>query len=109
MVRPYPAFVPESVVICVVAVEINVEPILVGGVPLLLLHILECPEASAYMVEYTVQYDLHTVFMETLAYVCKVIVRSETAVDLFEIPGIVAVIVRFEDWIQKDRIYAKIP
>src|SRR5699024_6101026 len=47
----FPAFIPETVVIAAVAVKIDDEPVLVWRIPLLFLHIFECPESSSDMVE----------------------------------------------------------
>jgi hypothetical protein len=104
-----PALVPEAVVVAVIAVEVDMEPVFVRGVILLLLYILKRPESASHMVEYTVQHDLHTVLVETLADVGKVFVGTETAVDLLEIPRVIAVVVRFEDRVEQDGIDAKIP
>ena len=104
-----PALIPEAVVIAVIAAEVDMEPVFVRGIALFLQYILERPESASHMVENTVQYDLHTVLVETLADVGKVFVGTETAVDLLEIPRIIAVVVRFEDRVEQDGIDAKIP
>ena len=58
-----PALVPEAVVVVGIAVEADVEPVLIGAVPLLLLHVPEGPEAPAHMVEDSVQHhpDQHEI------------------------------------------------
>ncbi len=60
------------------------------------------------MVEYTIQDNLHSMLMKAFAYVCEVLVGAKPAVDLFEVTGVIAVIVGFEDWVQQDRVHAKI-
>ena len=89
----FPAFVPKSVVVSAVTVKVNMEPVFIRGVPFLLLNILKSPESASYMVKDTVQDDLYTVLVKTLADFCKILVRAETTVYLSEITGIIAVIV----------------
>ena len=55
------------------------------------------------MIENAVQHDLHIVVVERLTDFLKIIVRSEAAVNLFEIPRIITVVVRLKDRIQDDR------
>ena len=55
LVAALPSLVPEAVVVVGVAVKADVEPILVGAVPLFLLHVLERPKAAAHVVEHAVQ------------------------------------------------------
>ena len=97
LVVSFPALVPEAVVIVRIALERDVEPVLVGRVPFFLLYVSERPEAAADMVEHAVQHDLDAVLMQSLAYGCEIGVRAETAVHLSEVAGIVAVTVGFED------------
>ena len=88
-----PTLVPKAVVIAAVAAEINVEPVLVGRVPLLFLHVAECPEATAHMVKNTVEDDADAVLFERLADRLEVLVSAEAAVCLAVIPRVVAVAV----------------
>ena len=97
LVVSFPALVPEAVVIVRIALERDVEPVLVGRVPFFLLYVPERPEAAADMVEHAVQHDLDAVLMQSLAYGCEIGVRAEAAVHLSEVAGIVAVTVGFED------------
>ena len=99
----FPALVPETVVVAAVAVKVNAEPVFVGRVPFLLLYIFKCPEAPSHVIENAVQHDLHIVVVKRLTDFLKVIIRSEAAVDLFEIPRIITVVVRLKDRIQDDR------
>ena len=97
LVMAFPALVPEAVVVVRVAVERNVEPVLVRGIPLFLLYVAERPEAAADMVEHAVQHDLDAVFVQGVAHRSKVLVRAEAAVDFAEVAGVVAVAVGFKD------------
>ena len=54
LVVSFPALVPEAVVIVRIALERDVEPVLVGRVPFFLLYVPERPEAAADMVEHAV-------------------------------------------------------
>ena len=97
---PFPALVPESVIVTAVSVKINAEPVFVRRIPFFLLDIFKSPEASSYMVEYAVEHDFYIVFVERLADFPEIFVRSEAAVDFREIPCVISVIVGLEDRIQ---------
>ena len=64
LVVALPALVPEAVVIAAVAAEVYVEPVLIGRVPLPLLHVAEGPEATAHVVENAVEDDADAVFAQ---------------------------------------------
>ena len=92
-----PALVPEAVVVVGIAVEVDMEPVLVGGVPFLFLHVPEGPEAPAHMVEHAVQHHPDAVGVEDLHHLGKVLVGSQAAVHLPVVPGVVAMAVAVED------------
>ena len=104
----FPAFIPEAVIVGIIAVEINMEPVLIRGIPLLLLDILKGPESASHMVEHSVQDDLHAMCMETLADFSKILVRSKPAVYLLKITCVIAVVIRLEYRVKQDRIYSEI-
>ena len=87
------ALIPEAVIIAAVSVKINMKPILIRRIPAFLLHIFKCPESTAYMIKYTVQNNLHIMFVEILTNLCKISVRAKAAVDRTEISRIVAMII----------------
>ena len=97
---PFPAFIPEAVIIGGITVKIDAEPVFVGRIPFLLLHILKSPETAPYMVEYTVQNNLHIMCMQILADLCEILVCPKATVDFFEIAGIISMIVRFKYRVQ---------
>ena len=103
LVVSLPSFIPETVVPAAVSVKINDEPVFVRGVPFFLLNVFECPESPSDMVEDAVQHDLYVVLVQCTAYFDKILVRSQTAVDLREISCVIAVIVRLKDRIEYDR------
>ena len=82
IVMPLPALIPEAVVVIGVAVEVYVEPILVGGVPALLENVLERPESASHMIEYAVQHDLYARLVQSFADLLEILVGAEAAVDL---------------------------
>ena len=73
------------------------EPVLVGGIPFLLLHILERPETSSDVIEYAVQHNFDAVLVQRFADGGEVLVGAETAVHAAEIAGVVAVAVGFKN------------
>ena len=89
----FPSFIPETIVIRTVSVEADMEPVFIRRVPFLLLHILECPEATSNMIEYSVQHDLYIVIMQIFTDFFKVFVRSKTTVDLAEISCVIPMVV----------------
>ena len=87
-----PALIPKRVAVGTAAVKVQVlEPAAVGGVPLLLLHILKCEEFSADVVEHAVQNDTDAVFAQHGADLFERSVVAETAVDAAVVDGVVAV------------------
>ena len=92
-----PALVPEAVVVVGVAVKADMEPVLVGGIPLFLLHVPEGPKTPAHMVEHPVQHHPDAVVVEGAAHLGKVLVGAQAAVHLAVVPGVVAVAVAFKD------------
>ena len=93
----FPSFIPETVIVTAVSVKTDMEPVLVWGIPFLLLHILKCPEASSDMIEYTVQHNLYIMFMQIFTDLFKIFICTESAVDLLKISCIISMIVRFKD------------
>ena len=69
------------------------EPVLVGGIPFFLLHILERPETSSDVIEYAVQHNFDAVLVQRFADSGEVLVGAETAVHAAKIAGVVAVAV----------------
>ena len=104
-----PALVPEAVVIIAVAVEINVEPVLVGAVPLLLLHVPEGPEAPAHVVEHPIQQHPDAGIMEGPAHALQVLLRPQAAVHPVVVPGVISVAVTFEEGIEQHRVRPQLP
>ncbi len=97
VVMTLPALVPQTVVVVAVAVEIDVEPILIGRVPALFDNVAELREAPADVVENAVEHDLYSLLMQCVADFFEVIIRAESAVDLRVIAGVVAVCVRLKN------------
>ena len=58
---------------------------------MILPHIFKCPEASADMIEYTVQNDFDTVFMQSCTDFGKTFVISETVIYMIIVVGIISV------------------
>lgn len=88
-----PSLVPEPVIITAVTVEIDMEPVLVGRIPFLLLYVSKCPESSSDMVKDTVQYNFDIVIVQLPAYSPEIIIGPKPAVDLPEISCVVSMIV----------------
>ena len=61
------------------------------------------------MIENPVQHDLDAVFMKSLADVGEIFIGAQTAVDLAEVPGVIPVIVGFENRVQENGVNAKVP
>ncbi len=101
---PLPALVPEAVVVVGIAIEIDVEPVLIGGVPFVPAHVLERPETAPDMVEHTVQHDTDAAFVQMAANGGEVIVGAEAAVDQAIVTRVVAVAVRLENGGEVDGI-----
>ena len=67
-----PALVPKAVAIAGVTVKADVEPILVGRVPLALLHIAKCPKAATDVVEDGIEHHADAVGVQRLAHGGKI-------------------------------------
>ena len=67
-----PALVPKAVAVARVTVEADVEPVLVGRIPLALLHIAEGPKAATDVVEDGIEYHADAMGMQCLAHGGKV-------------------------------------
>ncbi len=104
LVVALPALVPEAVVVVGVAVEVHVEPVLVGAVPFLLLHVLEGPEAPAHVVEHPVQHHPQPGVVEGLAHLGQVLIGPQAGVCMEVVPGVVAVAVAVEDRVEQDGV-----
>ena len=91
-----PALVPKAVAVARVTIKANVEPVLVGRVPLALLHIAEGPKAAAHMVEDGVEHHADAVGMQRLAHGGKVGVPTQAAVDVAQTACVVTVAIRLE-------------
>ena len=98
----FPAFVPETVIVGTVSFKTDMEPVFIRRIPFFFLNIPKSPETTANMVKYSVQDDFDTVCMQILTDFPEIIVCAETAVNLCEIPGIVTMVVGFENRIQDD-------
>ena len=92
-----PALVPEAVVVVGIAVEADVEPVLVWRIPAFFLHVPEGPEAPAYVVEHPVDDHFDPVVVEGPAYLGKILISPQAAVNLPVVPGVVAVAVAFKN------------
>ena len=96
-----PVGVPEAVVVVGVAVEVDAEPVLIGAVPPLFLHVPEGPEPTAHVVEHPVQHHPDTGLMEGVTHLGEVLVGAQAAVQLEIIPGIIAVAVAFKQRVEE--------
>ena len=96
-----PRLVPEAVVVVGVAVKADVEPVLVGAVPALFLHIAERPKAAPHVVEHAVQQHADARRMQGGADLLQVVVGAQAAIDLVVIAGVVAVGVALEQGIEQ--------
>ena len=67
LIMAFPALIPKAVVVPVVAVKIDVEPVAVGGGFPVFQHILKRPETAAHMVEHTIQHHADAGFMQFAA------------------------------------------
>ena len=108
-VAALPAFVPETVVVVGVAVKTQVEPVLVGAVPLFLLHIAESPETAAHMVEHTVQQHPDARLVQGVHHGFQVPVGAQAAVHLRVVAGVVAVGVALKQRVEQHAGSAQFP
>ena len=107
VVVAFPAFVPEAVVVIGISVKGKMEPVLIRRVPFLLLNIPECPEASAYMIEYAVQNNFDAGFVKGVHNLLEVLVCSETLIYKSVIASVVSMSVGFENRRKVDGICAE--
>ena len=80
------------------------EPVFVGGVLPVPDHVLELGKAAAHMVEDAVQYDTDPVLMQLSAYLSEILVGSQPNIDLFVIPCIISMGIRFKQGAEINRI-----
>ncbi len=66
------------------------EPVFVAGIFTVFDHILECKEAPSGMVEHPVQHYTDPCFVQCVADLLKIFVRSQADIYLPVIPGIVS-------------------
>ena len=97
----FPALVPKAVAVARVAVKADVEPVLVGRVPLALPHIAEGPKAAAHMVEDGVEHHADAVGMQRLAHGGKVGIPTQATVDVAQAARVVAMAIGLERWIDE--------
>ena len=105
----FPALVPKAVAIAGIAVKANVEPVLVGRVPLALLHIAEGPKTAADVVEDGIEHHADAMGMQRLAYSGKVGVPTQAAVDVAQATRIVAVAIGLERRVDEHSANAEFP
>ena len=92
----FPALVPKAVAVARVAIKADVEPVLVGRVPLALLHIAEGPKATAHMVEDGVEHHADAVGMQCLAHGGKVGIPTQATVEMAQAARVVAMTIGLE-------------
>ena len=91
-----PALVPKAIAIARVAVKADVEPILVGRVPLVLLHIAEGPKAATDVVKDGIEHHANAVGMQRLAHGGKVGIPTQATVYMAQAARVVAMAIRLE-------------
>ena len=101
-----PGLIPEAVVKSGVAVKAQVEPVLIGAVPFLFLHVPECPEAAPHMVENAVQHHPQAGGMERAANLLEILIGPQTAIQGAVVPGVIAVPVALKKGVKEDRVRA---
>lgn len=92
----FPPLVPKAVAIAGVAVKADVEPILVGRVPLAFLHITEGPEAAADVVKDGIEHHADAMGMQRLAHGGEVGIPTQAAVDVAQAARVVAMAIGLE-------------
>ena len=97
----FPTLVPKAVAIAGVAIKTDMEPVLVGRVPLALLHIAEGPKATAHMVEDRIEHHANAMSVQRLAYGGKIGIPAQAAVDMAQAARIVAMAIRLERWVDE--------
>ena len=96
IVISFPAFIPETVMIRRITLEIQIEPVTVAGSLPMAQHILKCPEAAAGMIEHAIDHDAYPFLMQMTAKPCEVLIGSQPAVDLLIVAGIIAMGITFK-------------
>ena len=90
-----------------VAVEVDMEPILVRRVPFAFAHVAKRPEVAAHVVEHRVHDHAHASGVQGVHHVREVLVRAEAAVDLAQVARVVAVRVGGEHRVEQNRSHAE--
>lgn len=104
-----PALVAESVVVVVVAPEVEIhKPRAVLRVLSVLLNVLEREEVSANVVENAVEDNADAVLVKNSTNFLKRIIISETAVDFVVVNCIVAVARALKNRIEHQRVYSEL-
>ena len=91
-----PALVPKAVAVARVTVKADVEPILVGRIPLALLYIAEGPKATAHMVEDGIEHHVDAVGVQRVAHGGKVGIPTQAAINMAQAARVVAMAIRLE-------------
>ena len=97
IVIAFPAFIPQSVIIIGITTKINMKPAKIRGILSVLKYILKSPEASAHMIEHTIQNNSDTIVMQVFTYFLKILIGSQTTIYGVIISGIVTMRIRFKD------------
>ncbi len=92
----FPALIPQPVIIIGVAAKINIKPAEVRGVLPVLQHILKCPEASAHMIEHTIQHYFDSVLVQVVTHFLEVFIGSQPAIDGVIVPRIISMSIRLK-------------
>ena len=86
-----PTVIVEAVSAGIAVVKVQSrEPVLVWGIPKLLLHILECPETSADMIEHAVQHDVDMIFPKLRKHLLELILRAQPGIGIKIIRCVIA-------------------
>jgi hypothetical protein len=109
IIVPFPAFIPEPVIIVGVALKADVEPVFIPGLFPVGQHIPELGKASAYVVKDTVQDDPDAIGVELITDLLKILIGSQPDIDLLIVSCIVTVIVRLKDRAEIDGVDAQLP
>ena len=92
----FPTLVPKAVAVAGVAIKANVEPVLVGRVPLALLHIAEGPKAATDVVEDGIEHHADAMGVQRLAHGGKVGVPTQATVYMAQAARVVAMTIGLE-------------
>ena len=102
-----PALVPKAVAVARVTVKANVEPVLVGRIPLALLHIAEGPKAATDVVEDGIEHHADAMGVQRLAHGGKVGIPTQATVDMAQAARVVAMTVGLERRVNEHSANAK--